>query len=74
MQDVLARGWDDRESVERPVRFLNKVGYRPYVTSVCAVEGCGLLADGQARTQLTTRGYAATVCTFQVLPVAGSPH
>ena len=54
--------------------ILNKVGYRPYVTSVCAVEGCGLLADGQARTQLTTRGYAATVCTFQVLPVAGSPH
>ena len=51
MQDVLARGWDGRESVERPVRFLNKVGYRPYVTSVCAVEGCGLLADGQARTQ-----------------------
>ena len=54
--------------------FSMEVGYCPYVTSVCAVEGCGLLADGQACKQLSTRGYAVTVRTLQVLPVPGSPH
>ena len=26
--------------------FLNKVGQGPFVTCVCDVEGCGLIADG----------------------------
>ena len=51
-----------------------QVRYCPYVTCVCIVEGCGLLADGQTCLQITTRGYAATVRILQVQPVAGSPH
>jgi hypothetical protein len=36
-------------------------------------EGCGLIADGQTRGQLTTRGSAVTVRHW-MFPVAGSPH
>jgi hypothetical protein len=46
MQSVLARGW---VSLEYANEWLSlQVGYRPCVTGVCDVEGCGLLADGQA--------------------------
>ena len=41
-----------------------QVRYCPYVTCVCIVEGCGLLADGQTCSQLTTRGYAAAARTL----------
>ena len=53
---------------------LEQIEHRPFVMCACNAEGCGLLADGQTCLQLTTRGSAVTVRTFEVLPVAGSPH
>ena len=44
--------------------FLNKSDTVLVRRCVCAVEGCGLLADGQTCSQITTRGYAVTVRTF----------
>ena len=43
------------------VWLLEAVRHCPFVTCACIAEGCGLLADGQTCTQLTTRGYAAAV-------------
>ena len=43
---------------------LKAVGHCPYVTCARIAEGCGLLADGQTCSQLTTRGYAAAARTL----------
>ena len=45
-QDVLARGWGSRDVTSLIVWCSQLVRHCLYVTCVCTVEGCGLLADG----------------------------